>query len=73
MKSFASSTRLLLETLPEPDELLGSDTLLSITINHNWRELFIGALENYLRQDNSEISLDNQDLLSRIFEELYNP
>jgi hypothetical protein len=63
----------MFEAFSDPASASSPDTLLSMTINGEWRKLIVGALENYLQQDNGEISLDNQDLLAQIFEELYNP
>jgi hypothetical protein len=63
----------LSSVLPAHDDLLTGDTLTSVTVNYRWRGLIVGVLENYLRQDNGDTSLDNQDLLSAFFEDFYSP
>jgi len=57
--------------LPEHNEAVSGDSLFSIELNHKWRRLIVGLLEDYWRQDASTISLDNEDLLSALILDLY--
>jgi hypothetical protein len=59
------------ESYPAHNEALTDDTLYSIQLNYKWRKLIAGLLEKAWRDDLSSISLDNQDFLSALIQDLY--
>lgn len=57
--------------MPDYDAIVSPDSLGTISINKDWRMVLTPAILAYFDADNSEISLDNHDLLMALLEELY--
>jgi hypothetical protein len=54
------------------DELLAGDTLKTITLNAQWRIVLVGAINEFLANDNQDaLTLENQQLLGEFFADLY--
>lgn len=47
------------------------DSLTSIQLNYKWRKLLAILISEYFQSDDTEISLDNQDYLTVLIEDLY--
>jgi len=63
---------LSLEALPAHDELLAGDALTKLTLNHEWRRFISVAISAYLANfATDDITLDNQDLLDLLLDDLY--
>lgn len=69
--SFATKDSLNLAPLPPHDEVLSPDTLGTLSLNFEWRKIIVPAILAYYALDDSEISLDNYDLLMALLEDLY--
>lgn len=71
-KFFVSSSSLLNLTLPIHNEALAApDELTTIRLNHQWRRIVASALYYYFKHDETELALDNEDLLDDLLEDLY--
>lgn len=70
-RRFASSTSLVLDVFPPHNQAIVGDSLFSIQLNYKWRKLVAQALHKLSIDDESTISLDNQDLLSALINDLY--
>jgi hypothetical protein len=68
---FAASDSLLLEEFPEHDESLAGDDLYSLTLNYRWREILVPAITFFFQRDGSDISIENEDRLNNLLNDLY--
>lgn len=59
------------EAYPAHNDALSGDSLYTLELNYKWRKLIAGLLDKAWRDDLSDTSLDNQDMLSALIEDLY--
>lgn len=73
MRSFVNTASLTTLALPEHNAALAApDELYSIQFNYQWRRLVTSALVYYYQHAETDLGLDNEDLLNSIIEDLYN-
>lgn len=56
---------------PAHNAVLSGDTLTTLTLNREWRKIISSAIEGYFNPAWDDLTLDNQDLLSALLEDLY--
>jgi len=62
-----------LDIYPAHNEILAGDTLTTISLNREWRKIIASAIEEHLfHRAKDELTLDNQDLLMELYQDLYN-
>lgn len=57
--------------MPAHNIASAGDSLTTLSLNHEWREIIASALQFYFHQGYTDLALDNDELLTHVLDDLY--